>query len=640
MSYQVLARKYRPQRFSDVIGQEHVTRTLQNAITQQRIAHGYIFSGHRGIGKTTVARILAMALNCRSTDKPSPEPCGVCDSCLEIRAGNAVDVIEIDAATNRGIDEIRELRDAARYRPARDRYKIYILDEAHQITDAAFNALLKTLEEPPSHIVFMMATTQPEEIPQTIRSRCQHFSFHAVRFDEIVRQLRDIGKQENIAAEDDALAALAEAGDGSMRDALSIMDQAIACCAVFEGSSEAKLTAAQVRGLMGNVSSEVLQQAMECVHRNASDDLLKLVDRLMTEGQSPLHFAKQLVRFLRNALVAKVAGAESALLQISSDERQKVAAIAERFSEEDLTRFLNTILRTHDELGFRQEQRFHLELGMLKMVHAHRLLPLEEFLSQATSGFAAPNQPAARTSLASGMPKALESRTPQLGGGLKSSAPFGTAGSGSATPSSSRPQASPFEADRLRKGRGSDPEMSATSPANSFEMKMDSRSPSPFSSPLARAVVTSATAVAEPPEESPVLPPVSEVSVDQLRPSLIGILEGQNQETAADLLARGEWKLEGNRLDLRLPLSDKVIDISIGADAQRLLTQEASRLCGRAIKLNISGGGTAESAPADRVPNGNGAGARQRAAEDPVVKRMQEKFGAEVRSVIDYRQKK
>src|SRR5213082_112395 len=168
--------------------------------------------------------------NCRAADKPTPTPCGKCDSCVEIRESRSVDVIEIDAATNRGIDEIRELRDAARYRPARDRFKIYILDEAHQITDAAFNALLKTLEEPPSHIVFMMATTQPEDIPQTIRSRCQHFSFHAVRFDEIVRQLREIAGAENIQAEDDALAALAEAGDGSMRDALSIMDQAIACC--------------------------------------------------------------------------------------------------------------------------------------------------------------------------------------------------------------------------------------------------------------------------------------------------------------------------------------------------------------------------------------------------------------------------
>src|SRR5256884_8009913 len=256
MSYQVLARKYRPQKFSEVIGQEHVTRTLKNAIEQGRTAHGYIFSGHRGIGKTTVARILAMALNCRSSDKPVPEPCGVCDSCTEIRAGNAVDVIEIDAATNRGIDEIRELREAARYRPARDRFKIYILDEAHQITDAAFNALLKTLEEPPSHIVFMMATTQPEDIPQTIRSRCQHFSFHAVRFDEIVNQLTAVAEQEKIKADRDAIALLAEAGDGSMRDALSIMDQAIACC----GDT---LTRDVVQHLVGAVPGEVLEKTMQ-----------------------------------------------------------------------------------------------------------------------------------------------------------------------------------------------------------------------------------------------------------------------------------------------------------------------------------------------------------------------------------------
>jgi DNA polymerase-3 subunit gamma/tau len=209
MAYQVLARKYRPQRFADVVGQEHVTETLLNALAQDRIAHGYIFSGHRGIGKTTVARILAMALECRTTkgtpERPTPEPCGVCEACTEIRAGSAIDVIEIDAATHRGIDEIRELREGARYSPARDRYKIYILDEAHQITDAAFNALLKTLEEPPPHVIFMMATTQPEDIPQTIRSRCQHFSFHAVRFQDIVGQLRAIAAKESIAADEAAL---------------------------------------------------------------------------------------------------------------------------------------------------------------------------------------------------------------------------------------------------------------------------------------------------------------------------------------------------------------------------------------------------------------------------------------------------
>jgi len=641
MAYQVLARKYRPQKFSDVIGQEHVTRTLQNAIAQQRIAHGYIFSGHRGIGKTTVARILAMALNCRSTDNPSPEPCGVCDSCVEIREGRSVDVIEIDAATNRGIDEIRELRDAARYRPARDRFKIYILDEAHQITDAAFNALLKTLEEPPSHIVFMMATTQPEDIPQTIRSRCQHFSFHAVRFDEIVNQLRNIASQENIKAEDDALAALAEAGDGSMRDALSIMDQAIACCAVFDGGPGATLTASQVRGLMGSVSSDVLVQAMDCVRLSSSNDLLKLLDRLMTEGQSPAYFAKQLVRFLRNALVAKVAGGDSMLLQISTDERQKVTGVAELFSEEDLTRFLNIILRTHDELGYRQEQRFHLELGMLKMVHANRLLPLEELLTKtATAGAPVPAKTPARPLSAAATSKASETR-PSLttGVGSPSASPFPSPSSGTSGASPSRP-ASPFEVDRLRKIRSSEPE-GVSSITSASEVRPNFRS----SISPSMMQVSAATAVAEPIEIATVQPAESqEITVEKLRSALIEVLEAHNQHTAADLLANGEWKFEGSQLALRLPISDKVIDLSVSTEARRLLTQEASRLCGRSIKLAISGGGTAQNAPVERASNGNGngngAGARQRAAEDPVVKRMQEKFGAEVRSVIDYRQKK
>src|ERR1017187_2606045 len=404
MSYQVLARKYRPQKFSDVIGQEHVTRTLQNAIAQERIAHGYIFSGHRGIGKTTGARILAMALNCRSAERPVAEPCGVCDSCTEIRAGNAVDVIEIDAATNRGIDEIRELREAARYRPARDRFKIYILDEAHQITDAAFNALLKTLEEPPGHVIFMMATTQPEDIPQTIRSRCQHFSFRAVKFEDIMGQLRDIVTKEKIPADEDDLALLAEAGDGSMRDALSILDQAIA-------STSDHLTLDSVRSLVGTVGSDILEDIMQAVaessteksstEKSSSEKILVLVDELIGEGHSPTHFARQLVRFLRNVTVAKIAGKDSALLQISSDERGRVDRIAELFTEEDLARHLQIMLRTHGELGYRQEQRFHLELGLLKMAHAQRLLPIEQLLSDAAASASGPARTTPRPVLTS-----------------------------------------------------------------------------------------------------------------------------------------------------------------------------------------------------------------------------------------------
>src|SRR5262252_5829385 len=226
--YQVIARKYRPQSFAELISQEHVKTTLENAITQGRIAHGYIFSGQRGTGKTTVARILARCLNCEKG--PTATPCGVCASCREIAAGSGMDVIEIDAASNRGINEMRELRENVRFRPARDRYKIFIVDEAHQITNEAFNALLKTIEEPPSWVVFVLCTTEAHKIPATIASRCQHFSFRSVDFEDLVARMAWICGQEGIEADTEALAILAQAGEGSVRDSLSALDQAIACC--------------------------------------------------------------------------------------------------------------------------------------------------------------------------------------------------------------------------------------------------------------------------------------------------------------------------------------------------------------------------------------------------------------------------
>lgn len=588
MSYQVLARKYRPQRFSEVIGQEHVTRTLKNAIEQQRIAHGYIFSGHRGIGKTTIARILAMALNCRAHATPNPEPCGVCESCVEVRAGNSVDVIEIDAATNRGIDEIRELRDAARYRPARDRYKIYILDEAHQITDAAFNALLKTLEEPPPHIIFMMATTQAEDIPQTIRSRCQHFSFHAVKFDEIVSQLGAIAGKENIEADSEALAVLAEAGDGSMRDALSIMDQAIACCGT-------KLSGELVRGLVGNVGSEVLEDLMGTVVRSSSEDALRLLDRLMTEGHNPAHFARQLVRFLRNAVVAKVASETSPLLQISSDERARVGRVAAQFSEEDLARFLQIMLRTFDDLGYRQEQRFHLELGVLKLVHAQRILPLEQILSQAETSKTGETQKAPAT-----RPVPASPNLPASGG----PAP--------------RPQSnvSPFEADRARKGRSFDPEMSAA----------------PTAVQVQTAVAGTAVAVEEPP------PSTDDPGV--ILGQVLAELEKAGHKMLASTLEAGSVALQGNELVVSIPQPAAVIDIMMGTEPRRLANAAASAALGRAVKVNVvSGVPSAPNGPATVVRPRNGASARSRAADDPIVQRMREKFGAEIRTVIDHREK-
>src|SRR2546430_3718795 len=612
MSYQVLARKYRPQNFSDVIGQEHVTRTLQNAIAQERIAHGYIFSGHRGIGKTTVARILAMSLNCRSSsnNKPVAEPCGVCDSCTEIRAGNAVDVIEIDAATNRGIDEIRELREGARYRPARDRFKIYILDEAHQITDAAFNALLKTLEEPPSHVIFMMATTQPEDIPQTIRSRCQHFSFRAVKFEDIRGQLRDIVTKEKIPADDDALALLAEAGDGSLRDALSILDQAIA-------STSDHLTLDSVRSLIGAAPATALETVMHAVAESSSDKILVLVDELIGEGHSPTHFARQLVRFLRNVTVAKIAGQDSELLQVSSDERARVGRIAELFSEEDLTRHLQIMLRTHGELGYRQEQRFHLELGLLKMSHAQRLLPLEQLLSDAAASASGPARTAPRPVLA-----------------------LSTEARRSDPPTSARSSSvSPFAADSARKGGAPKAESSGgTSVAGATSANLvimgsaapavEELSPAPDPMPPERAET-----------QTEIRPRAkTEANAESLRDAVLHALG--NQQMLVSLLENAEWRLEGNALIAKLAASSTMIEMAFTAEARRIAAAAASGLAGRPIKMQVEPGAASTTAPATRRASSKLSGsARSRAEQDPVVQRMQEKFGAEIRTVIDYREK-
>jgi DNA polymerase III subunit gamma/tau len=641
MSYTVLARKYRPQKFSEVIGQEHVTRTLQNALEQGRTAHGYIFSGHRGIGKTTVARILAAALNCRSSDKPVAEPCGICESCTEIRAGNAVDVIEIDAATNRGIDEIRELREAARYRPARDRFKIYILDEAHQITDAAFNALLKTLEEPPDHIVFMLATTQPEDIPQTIRSRCQHFSFRAVKFDDIVGQLRDLVGREKIEADDDALALLAEAGDGSMRDALSILDQAIA-------SSSGKITANSVRNLVGAAPAHVLEEVMQAVAQGASQEVLQQVDHLISEGHSPTHFARQMVRFLRNAAVAKIAGKDSSLLQMSSEERERVERIAGLFGEEDLTRHLQIMLRTHGDLGYKQEQRFHLELGLLKMAHAQRLLPIEQLLSDvaaSSSAAGAPRNPA--------RPSIVPSTAASASGGAAE-----TRRSPGVAPS--RSNVSPFDADSTRKGGPRQEFASDPAPDNGPRIVAGGSSLAPVVMGAAAPADLSENvpefqpaALPEPQVQMP--PLVSEpdpaatqsgAPIENLRSTVLQALTDSNQRILVSMLEAGEWSVEGNEVVVRVSESQTVVDMSVGAETRRLAIASASGVLGRAVKLKVVGGATVKAAEGKRNgagrPNGasSAVGGRSRAEQDAVVRRLQEKFGAEIRTVIDYKERR
>jgi DNA polymerase-3 subunit gamma/tau len=630
MAYRVLARKYRPQRFGDVAGQDHVTRTLMNALEQNRIAHGYIFSGHRGIGKTTIARILAMALNCRtkigSAERPTPEPCGVCDACTEIRQGNAVDVIEIDAATNRGIDEIRELRDAARYAPSRDRYKVYILDEAHQITEAAFNALLKTLEEPPAHVIFMMATTEPENIPQTIRSRCQHFSFHAVKFDDILAQLKMIAAEEKVAADEEALALLAEAGDGSMRDALSIMDQAIASAPLDAGRP--KLSNEQIRELMGSVPSTVFEKLLEAVAAAETAPLMEQLNTLLNAGHSPLSLARQMVRYLRNTLMAKLGGEQTQLLEISADERARAARTALLFSEEELTRNLQIVLRTFDDLNYRQEQRFHLELGLLKLIHAQRLLPIEELLSGMAGGAGA--RPATPTSA----PRAIASvARPAVASSASTGSPAREPSGWNRAPSPK--QSAGPESGAVMSG-------SATAVESPMAESTVARELSPF--PVA-GTQASGNGSSEPLTEGALakaLEPASvtngELSVESLRQEVVNALAQAGHGSAAQLLGNGTWRLESTSVNVAVPgMGKKMLSLTVNPAAEKIVRQELQRL-GAPTRFVVSAG--EGSAPAVVAAPVALVGSVQEAAlQHPIVKSAQEIFKAEVRSVVDLRQK-
>ena len=437
--YQVIARKYRPQTFADVVNQDHVKTTLENAIAQNRIAHGYIFSGQRGTGKTTIARILGRCLNC--IKGPTATPCGECASCREITAGGTVDVIEIDAASNRGINEMRELRENVRYQPARDRYKIFIIDEAHQITSEAFNALLKTIEEPPEWAVFVLCTTESHKIPATIASRCQHFSFRSVDFEDLIARMAWICQQEGIQADPEALAVLAAAGEGSVRDSLSALDQAIACCG-------AKLDAAEVRALLGAFSLESLEQISGALATGDSRRMLEVVDELERNGQNLQHFSRELARYFRNLLVARIAGAETRLIAASPAQRERLAQIAGGFSEEDLTRYLALSLDLFRDLQFSLQPRFHLEIGLVRLVQAGRLLPIEQALAGLGPGTPAPPP----------VPPAPGPRSP-------------------APPPRTGP--SPFEIDRAKK--------TSSRPAESQDSAADAPRPGPVAVPPAAA---------------------------------------------------------------------------------------------------------------------------------------------------------
>ncbi len=390
MQYQVLARKWRPQNFHDVVGQEHVSRTLLNALQSGRVAHAFLFSGPRGCGKTTMARILAKALNCHGGKLG--EPCGHCAACTEIVAGNSIDVLEIDAASKTSVDDVRQLIEQSRYNPARDRHKIFIIDEVHMLSNSAFAALLKTLEEPPAHVAFIMATTEYHKIPATILSRCQQYSFKLIPYPLILSRLDEISKTEGIQISHGALEQVVFSSGGSMRDAMSALDQVIAFSGNQVGDDD-------VTKLLGLVAPRVLSQTVRAIAATDLPVLLRVVAELVESGQDLTNFCRRLSGQFRNLMVLKAGIADPALLGIPESTLPELREQAELFSKEDLLRLFDAFQKIETGMKYATQVRFQMEMGLIELAQIAQLRPLEELISEFSAGAAGgdPRPPAGNT---------------------------------------------------------------------------------------------------------------------------------------------------------------------------------------------------------------------------------------------------
>ena len=574
MAYQVIARKWRPQTFQQIVGQRHVTQTLENAIRQNRLAHAYIFCGTRGVGKTTTARILAKCLNC--VNGPTPEPCNVCDACREITTGGSLDVLEIDAASNRGIDQIRELREMVRYAPASGRYKVVILDEAHQLTDEASNALLKTLEEPPEKVVFILATTEPEKLTDTIKSRAQLFQFRSLTFQEIAGALEHITKEEKLEIEPGAIAVLARAAEGSLRDGLSLLEQAIA----YSGD---KITDAQVRELLGVVAEDVLDDLVEAIANHSAERALTLVQRLHAEGHNLQHFCREAIRHVRNLLVAKVAGADSALIAAPADERPRLEKQAALFAEEDLTRFFQVLSATDDDLRRKPDPRLHLELGLLRLVNAARLAPLEEVLAELRG------EPSARSAIARNANPVRSVSAPAIP----------SAGYGGASEKKFQAAAASGTIENLR--------------APIVQTGATEKSgPVPISAPRVIAKLAENQ--------------FSGLAAAQLE-SIQSALRNQQKFLWSMVEHASRWELQGSEMNLYFPPESRALAEMLQArDPMEKLRTVLSSVMGQPLRVCVKLDSSRSSVP--RVSE-----MRARFEEDPIVRAMLERFGGQISDV-------
>jgi DNA polymerase-3 subunit gamma/tau len=592
MSYQVIARKWRPQTFADLVGQQHVTETLANAIKNNRVAHAYIFSGARGVGKTTAARILAKAMNC--VKGPTAEPCGECDSCKEIAAGTSLDVIEIDAASNRGIDQIRELREMVRYAPAASRSKVVILDEAHMLTGEASNALLKTLEEPPDRVIFVMATTEPENLADTIRSRSQHFHFRALTFAEISGRLEEIARKENLQIEPGAMAVIARMAEGSLRDALSLLEQARAYCGDTISDKE-------VRELLGVVPEDALNELVGAIADGSADRALGLVHTFQKEGRNLQHFCREAIRHMRNLLIARVCGADSDLIAATADQRPALEKAAAQFSEEDLTRFFQILLQTDDDLRRKPDPRVHLEMGLLRLINAARLAPLEELLSELKSG--APS------------------------GGTNSGMARGAAQSAASVPAPARFGSSPSTAT----GLGASGFASA---AKASSASIVAAAPAPaFASPVAVPAATKNEILDETREagtkSNGAAMRVSGITVEQVA-EIKSAIQAQQKFLGELVEQSGRWELEGAELRIYFsPEKRPFAEMIEGRETLEKIRGISSKVLGRTVRVCAKLEAVAASASASHAGSSTQE-LRAQFERDPMVQSMLQPFGGKI----------
>jgi len=373
MSYQVSARKWRPQNFSEVIGQGHIVQTLKNALLNNRIGHAYLFSGTRGVGKTTMARIFAKALNC--VKGPTPEPCNECEMCRDITGGYCPDVVEIDGASNTSVEDVRELRENVKYASSKGRYKVYIVDEVHMLSKSAFNAFLKTLEEPPAHIIFIFATTEPNKIPETVISRCQYFEFKRISINDVVEQLMLITKKEGIKVSRDILTLIAKSAEGSMRDALVAMDQILSF-------SDGTIKEEDVKIILGFVGREVLSSFMNSIIKKDIQNILKLVKELTINGTDLRIFCKEFLEYIRNLMVIKVATEPSSLIELSTAEIEHFKSEAEKISIEELQQMFNIVLKTEADIKYASQPSLVIEMALIRMTQIGKVMAVDEILKR------------------------------------------------------------------------------------------------------------------------------------------------------------------------------------------------------------------------------------------------------------------